>query len=164
MVPALSESISTILAQAADHQAVCHEIALLLPNFLRQAHRLPQETRSPDPAGYRRTLLHEARDGAFSIGCFVWSPGQRTPIHDHTAWGVIGIAAGALRETSYRLENGRPVADGSQVLVQGACAWCLPADGDIHQVGADGNGTALSIHVYGARFAEICRTRYQAAS
>lgn len=53
--------------------------------------------------------MHEDPDGRFPIGCIVWSPGQHTPIHDQAGWGVAGVAAGALRETSYRLEQGRPV-------------------------------------------------------
>jgi len=160
MISALSESISTLVGRGADDAALCREIARLLPDFLARAHELPDALRRPDPAGYRRSLLHEAADGGFSIGCFVWSPGQCSPIHDHTGWGVIGVAAGALRETSYRLENGHPVAEGSQRLARGACAWCLPDEGDIHQVGADGDEIALSIHVYGARFASVCRTLY----
>ena len=163
MVPALSDNISTLLRRTADSAVLCREIALLLPAFLAQAHRLPEELRRPDPNGYRRSLLHEDYDGAFSIGCFVWSPGQYTPIHDHTGWGVIGVAAGALRETSYSLENGHPVAQGSKRLASGVCAWCLPDEGDIHRVGADGTETALSIHIYGARFATVCRTRYAEA-
>ncbi len=164
MIPALSDSISALLRRAADDTSRCLSIAALLPDFLAQVHLLPEQVLRPDPAGYRRSLLHEAGDGSFSIGCFVWAPGQRTPIHDHTGWGVIGVAAGTLRETSYRLENGRPVAEGSKRLARGSCAWCLPAEGDIHQVGADGDGPALSLHVYGARFAEVCANRYQAAS
>jgi len=160
MISALSENIYPLVGRGMDDAALCREIALLLPDFLARAHRLPDALRQPDPTGYRRSLLHEAADGRFSIGCFVWSPGQRTPIHDHTGWGVIGVAAGALRETSYRLEAGRPVPEGSKRLPQGACAWCLPEEGDIHQVGADGDESALSIHVYGARFADVCRNRY----
>ena len=160
MISALTESISTLLERGMEEFALCREIALLLPDFLARAHHLPDAVRRPDPAGYRRSLLHEAAEGRFSIGCFVWSPGQRTPIHDHSGWGVIGVAAGSLRETSYRLEDGRPVPEGSKRLPQGACAWCLPDEGDIHQVGADGDETALSIHVYGARFASVCRSIY----
>jgi len=160
MISVLSESISALRGRVADDSTLCREIALLLPDFLERAHLLPDAVRHPDPAGYRRSLLHEAADGTFSIGCFVWSPGQRTPIHDHTGWGVIGVAAGALRETSYRLENGHPIAEGNKRLTRGDCAWCLPEEDDIHQVGADGDEIALSIHVYGARFADVCRNRY----
>ena len=161
MVPALSEAVSTILSRIKDDAALCREIAQLLPPFLAQAHLLPEALRRPDPAGYRRSLLHEEADGAFSIGCFAWAPQQYTPIHDHSGWGVIGVASGALRETSYRLERGIPAPDGTRRLAAGSCAWCLPAEGDIHRVGADGNEAALSIHVYGARFAAVCRTLYQ---
>ncbi len=160
MVPTLSESISTLLARTTDQTVLCREIALLLPDFLAQAHRLPETLRRPDPISYRRSLLHEAVDGGFSIGCFVWSPGQHTPIHDHAGWGVIGVAAGALRETSYRLEQGRPLAAGGSRIARGECVWCLPEEEGIHQIGAEGDEVALSIHVYGAPFSAVCRTLY----
>jgi len=160
MVPTLSKSISTLVARTTDEDVLCREIALLLPDFLTQVHRLSETLLRPDPIGYRRSLLHEAADGGFSIGCFVWSPGQRTPIHDHAGWGVIGVAAGALRETSYRLEHGQPVATGSRRLDRGTCVWCVSGQDGIHQVGADGTEAALSIHVYGAPFAAVCHTLY----
>src|ERR1700679_3370936 len=59
---------------------------------------LPPAMRTVDPDRYRRHLLHEAPDGAFSIGCFVWDRGQQTPIHDHHGWGLAGVAEGALLE------------------------------------------------------------------
>lgn len=160
MVPVLAESIHTVLGRAPDDDEVCREIARLLPTFLAQVHLLPEPVRRPDPASYRRSLLHEDPNGKFSIGCFVWSPGQRTPIHDHAGWGVVGVAFGALRETSYRLEQGRPIVSGSSRIDRGDCVWCPPAQDGIHQIGAEGNEVAVSIHVYGAPFASVCGTLY----
>jgi predicted metal-dependent enzyme (double-stranded beta helix superfamily) len=159
MVPALSESISHLLSRTPDQSVLCREIALLLPTFLPQAHLLPEDLRRPEPTGYRRSLLHEDAHGRFSIGCFVWSPGQRTPIHDHTGWGVVGVAAGVLRETSYRLDQGQPVPSSSLRIDRGDCVWCLPAENDIHRIGAE-DQAAMSIHIYGAPFAKVCRTLY----
>lgn len=40
-------------------------------------------------------------------------------------------------------------------------AWLSPRYGDIHRIANRAKRTAaLSIHVYGAPFSEICRTRY----
>jgi len=30
----------------------------------------------------------------FLVGSFVWMPGQRTPVHDHTVWGLVGVMRG----------------------------------------------------------------------
>jgi hypothetical protein len=47
----------------------------------------------------------------------------------------------------------------------GLTAWLSPAYGDIHRIANRAKRTtALSLHVYGAPFAEICRTRYNDVS
>jgi predicted metal-dependent enzyme (double-stranded beta helix superfamily) len=32
---------------------------------------------------------------------FVWGPGQATPIHNHTVWGLIGMLRGRERSQPY---------------------------------------------------------------
>jgi predicted metal-dependent enzyme (double-stranded beta helix superfamily) len=84
----------------------------------------------------------------------VWQPGQRTPIHDHIAWCIVGVYRGVERELRYRLVE----HDGEQCLLPiGSVeahpghveALAGPAE-DIHCVTAGGDGKTISIHVYGA--------------
>ena len=56
---------------------------------------LPLEFAKPDPAHYRQYLLYCDPLERFSVVSFVWGPGQRTPVHDHTVWGLIGMLRGA---------------------------------------------------------------------
>jgi len=81
----------------------------------------------------------------------VWGPGQRTPIHDHEVWGVIGMLRGAEYSQGY-------VADASGLsefgrverLEPGATARVSPRIADIHQVrNAHDDRVSISIHVYG---------------
>src|SRR3546814_8616135 len=60
----------------------------------------------PHPQHYQQYLLHLAPGVRFSVLSFVWGPGQRTPIHDHTFWAVIGMLRGAEIGTRYRLQDG----------------------------------------------------------
>jgi predicted metal-dependent enzyme (double-stranded beta helix superfamily) len=154
---------------------ICRDAAASLAPSLQDPTWLPAALMIADPRGYRRELLHEEDDGAFSIGCFVWAPGQATPIHDHRCWGVAGVLVGALREESF-VSDLRGVLEktGPDAILRAgdigavepapgdAGGLAAPALGDIHRVGAATDGVSVSIHVYGTRFAEVCGTRYAA--
>ena len=43
----------------------------------------------------------DAEDGSFSLQVFVWPPGTRTMIHDHSSWGAYACAAGTVLEERY---------------------------------------------------------------
>ena len=46
----------------------------------------------------------------------VWGPGQSTPIHDHTVWGLIGMLRGAEYSQGFaRHENGRLEKEGPAI-------------------------------------------------
>lgn len=62
---------------------------------------LPDAYAVPDSQYYRQYLLHCDPLERFSVVSFVWGPGQRTPIHDHTVWGLIGMLRGEEISTPY---------------------------------------------------------------
>ena len=37
---------------------------------------------------------------------FVWGPGQQSPIHNHTVWGLIGVLRGAELCEEFELRSG----------------------------------------------------------
>ncbi|HYG43112.1 MAG TPA: cysteine dioxygenase, partial [Bordetella sp.] len=99
----------------------------------------------------------------FSVVSFVWGPGQRTPIHDHTVWGVIGMLRGAETGTRYSLQNGTlAIADGpAQLLQAGQVEQVSPSIGDVHRVqNASADQVSISIHCYGADIGQVQRHVY----
>jgi predicted metal-dependent enzyme (double-stranded beta helix superfamily) len=122
--------------------------------LLAQDGWLAPEHREADPEHYRQHLLHVSPDRRLSVVALVWLPGQRTPIHDHVSWCVVGVYEGRERETRYRaIEQGdkrwlEPTgsvdADPRHVEV------IVPSVEDIHVVTAVGDEPTISIHVYGA--------------
>src|SRR4051794_8765541 len=48
----------------------------------------------------------------FSVVSFVWGPGQKTPIHDHSVWGLVGVMRGAERARAFRMRDRAPHAYG----------------------------------------------------
>jgi 3-mercaptopropionate dioxygenase len=106
---------------------------------------------TPHPQYYQQYLLHRDPRDRFSVVSFVWGPGQATPIHDHTTWGVIGMLRGAERCQGFRLDAHGLAPDGAcERLEPGDVACVSPAVGDIHQVrNAYDDRVSVSIHVYG---------------
>ena len=120
---------------------------------------LPPEFAEPDPKQYRQYLLFCDPLERFSVVSFVWGPGQCTPVHDHTVWGLIGMLRGSEVSRAYRQSaTGGLVADGEDWLVPGDLAAVSPTIGDIHQVeNALTDRPSISIHVYGANIGAVAR-------
>src|SRR5260221_2371382 len=94
---------------------------------------LPVEFTRPHPQYYQQYLLHADSQERFSVVSFVWGPGQKTPVHDHTVWGVIGMLRGAERCARFVAEGGRVLAVGDDVLLHpGAVDVLSPTVCDIH--------------------------------
>ncbi len=147
LVAGLDRAVRTATGSDAETvEAVCEA----LRPALSASALLSPEQRIGDPAAYRSHVLHVAPDGAFSLVALVWLPGQATAIHDHLSWCVVGVYEGAEHETRYRLRSdGRLVESGTAIALPGDVAGLLPP-GDIHRVHNTGDGTAISLHVYGA--------------
>ena len=118
----------------------------------------PEMTR-PHPKYYQQYLLYADPRDRFSVVSFVWGPGQKTPVHDHTVWGVIGMLRGAERCASFKSENGHVVASGDEVLLQpGQVEMVSPTIGDIHRVAnAYDDRVSISVHAYGANIGRVRR-------
>src|SRR3954469_11244491 len=124
-------------------------VGAALQPFLGRPGLLPPEQEAGDPDRFRTHLLHVPDDGAYSLVAAVWRPGQRTAVHDHVAWCVVGVHRGEEHEIRYRLDDGRLVEDGHTVGPCGEVTVLTPP-GDIHAVVNYGSEVAASLHVYGA--------------
>jgi predicted metal-dependent enzyme (double-stranded beta helix superfamily) len=122
---------------------------------------LPEAWAAPRADRYAQHLLHCDPLERFSVVSFVWGPGQRTPVHDHTVWGLVGILRGAERCDEYRLVDGSPVdTGGHHVMQRGDIEAVSPTVGDWHRVSsARDDGLSVSIHVYGANIGAVRRHR-----
>lgn len=122
---------------------------------------LPDELAQPHPEFYRQYLLHADPLERFSVVSFVWGPGQRTPVHDHTVWGLVGLLRGAERCDEYAWVDGRPQASGrSHLMAPGDIEAVSPTVGDWHRVSATlPDRPSISIHVYGANIGAVKRHR-----
>jgi predicted metal-dependent enzyme (double-stranded beta helix superfamily) len=125
---------------------------------------LPARYAQPSNDGYQQYLLHADSRERFSVVSFVWGPAQKSPIHDHTVWGLVGILRGAESEQTYsRASDGCFVAEGAPVrLEQGEVTAVSPAIGDFHRVAnALDDRPSTSIHIYGANIGAVRRSMYE---
>ncbi len=124
---------------------------------------LPDAMAQPHPAHYQQHLLYGDPLDRFSVVSFVWGPGQFTPVHDHTVWGVIGMLRGAERDAPYERtpDGGIRPSGPARVLRPGDVACVAPGIGDIHAVSNAMDGeVSISIHLYGGNIGRIRRHVY----
>ncbi|VVE03115.1 cysteine dioxygenase [Pandoraea capi] len=154
-------AFSRLLERRPHETTLLEEGAGLLAQLVARDDWLPEAFATPHPEHYRQFLLHCDSAQRFSIVSFVWGPGQRTPIHDHTVWGLIGMLRGAEDSQPYVLDaQGVPVIAGDPVrLTPGDVEVLSPRLGDIHRVSnAYDDRVSVSIHVYGANIGAVHRS------
>jgi predicted metal-dependent enzyme (double-stranded beta helix superfamily) len=157
------ESLAKLLDQQPDEATLLDHGHNLLAELVAHDDWLPDDFAQPDPQRYQQYLLHCDSRQRFSVVSFVWGPGQRTPIHDHRVWGLIGMLRGAEHSQGFvRDETGALRPDGSPIrLVPGQVEAVSPRIGDIHQVSnAFTDQVSLSIHVYGGNIGAVKRAVY----
>lgn len=151
------------LEQRLSEQALIASFLTDFQNILQQNNWLEERYKTPHPEYYQQYLLYLDPEERFSIVSFVWGPGQKTPIHNHEVWGVIGVLQGAEISTPYvRNETGVLQALQPDHLKQGDTDWFTPASGDIHAVeNAFDDQVSVSVHIYGANIGRVERYTYQ---
>lgn len=128
---------------------------------------LPDACAQPHPQFYQQYLLHCDPLERFSVVSFVWGPGQKTPVHDHTVWGMVGMMRGSELCRRFELADpGQPMrASPQEKLLPGQVDKISPTIGDIHEVAnAFDDKVSISIHVYGANIGAVKRHVFDAAN
>lgn len=122
---------------------------------------LPDECAKPHPTYYQQHLLYADPLDRFSVVSFVWGPGQKTPIHNHTVWGMIGMLRGAEIAQAFERRDGglmHPISLPSK-LEPGDIECVSPRIGDIHRVSnAHEDQVSISIHLYGGNIGKLSRS------
>jgi len=155
----------TTLAEhhAGNESLMLEQGAKLLATLVSHDDWLPEDYARPHPQYYQQYLLYCDPLERYSVVSFVWGPGQKTPVHDHTVWGMVGVLRGA--ELARRYTRGpQGLTPGVQErLIPGQVDLLSPAAGDIHEVtNAHTDRVSISIHVYGANIGAVSRHVFDA--
>ena len=154
-------AMTRLVGRAEDEPTLLREGRALLTGLIARDDWLPEACSTPRADRYAQYLLHCDPLERFSVVSFVWGPGHRTPVHDHTVWGLVGQLRGAERCEEVRLDGGQPLVTGqAHVMQPGDIEAVSPTVGDWHRVSsARADGPSVSIHVYGANIGAVRRHR-----
>jgi len=150
----IAEMTRLVERHGADEARMLDEGERLLRDLITHDDWLPEPFAAPSPEGYRQYLLHCDPLERFSVVSFVWMPGQKTPIHDHTVWGLVGVMRGEELCEEFS-PQAKPL--GRHPVRPGDVDRVSPRIGDVHVVSNAGAETAVSIHVYGANIGAVRR-------
>jgi len=156
-------AMTHLVARTEDEPTLLREGRALLAPLLADDRWLPEDCAVLRPDRYAQYLLHADPLERFSVVSFVWGPGHRTPVHDHTVWGLVGMLRGAECCDEFHLQapDAPPRDTGrSHVMQPGDIEAVSPTVGDWHRVSsARTDGASISIHVYGANIGAVRRHR-----
>ena len=151
--------LTRLVEAGADEPSITEQGGAALRALVAADDWLPPEFAEPNPEQYRQYLLYCDPWERFSVVSFVWGPGQKTPIHDHTVWGLIGMLRGAETSRDYALDPARGLIPGRESRLEpGDVTAVSPRIGDIHTVeNALADRPSISIHAYGANIGAVAR-------
>jgi predicted metal-dependent enzyme (double-stranded beta helix superfamily) len=143
---------------------------LAADGWLPEAYARPDET-SRMGGGIGQYALYRAEDGSLCLFSLVVPEGAATPVHDHLAWGLVGIYRGRQDETVYRrlddgADPGRATLEVArrQQLDRGQFYTLLPPTDDIHFVKTISREASISIHLLANDTACVWRHRFDLKS
>ena len=140
------------IAEAASPGRACDAIRPRFAELLADPHWLPQEYREPAPesgmgGGIGQWLLYRAGDGSLSLFSLVVPSGSETPVHDHLAWGLVGLYRGTQDEEIFARRGRALELVERRELEPGDFYVLIPPRDDIHRVRTTSDETSVSIHL-----------------
>ncbi len=152
VVRAFVAGVRTSIDGAASPEEACEAIRPRFAELLADAGWLPAEHQESAPesgmgGGIGQWLLFRAGDRSFSLFSLVVPPGAQTPVHDHLAWGLVGLYRGTQDEEVYAERDGSLELVDRRALVPGDFYVLLPPRDDIHRVRTTSPETSVSIHL-----------------
>jgi predicted metal-dependent enzyme (double-stranded beta helix superfamily) len=152
VVRAFVADVRTTIASAASPEEACEALTPRFADLLADPDWLPAEYQGPAPGsgmggGIGQWLLHRAEDHSLSLFSLVVPPGSETPIHDHLAWGLVGLYRGEQDEEIYAQRNGALELVERRSLAPGDFYALIPPHDDIHRVRTTSAETSVSIHL-----------------
>ncbi|MDW8314514.1 MAG: cysteine dioxygenase [Rhodovarius sp.] len=160
------QAMTRLAEQEAGMERWFSEGKAILADLIAHDDWLPAAFAAPGPT-YRQYLLHCDPLERFSVVSFVWGPGQRTPVHNHLVWGLVGMLRGEeVSTTMHRDGPGRPLRPGQvDRLRPGEVIAVAPGLEDMHMVeNALPDAASISIHVYGGNIGAIRRHVFDPAT
>ena len=178
--PEVRNFIGQIQKIVVETPSIQERLAAIQPIFsqmLADSDWLPEEfRRTVDEGGMGKGianwLLYRDTTGSLSLSALVLPPDVATPVHDHLAWGLVGLYEGEQAEEVY--EPAAPVgAEDTQAdlklvkqnqLEVGSFYELIPPTGDIHRVITTSDEPSISLHLLGNDVGCVLRHIFEPAT
>ena len=152
VVRAFVADVQAAIAEARSPEDACEAIRPRFAELLADPAWLPQAYCAAVPessmgGGIGQWLLYRAGDGSLSLFSLVVPSGSETPVHDHLAWGLVGLYRGAQDEEIYARRGGALELVEQRSLRPGDFYVLIPPEDDIHRVRTTSAETSVSVHL-----------------
>jgi 3-mercaptopropionate dioxygenase len=142
-------AVRAAIDNAPSPQAACDAIRPRFAELLADPDWLPERYQEGNPesgmgGGIGQWLLFRAGDRSLSLFALVVPPGSETPVHDHLAWGLVGLYRGTQDEDIFDADLALKESRG---LEPGDFYALIPPTDDIHRVRTTSEQTSVSIHL-----------------
>jgi predicted metal-dependent enzyme (double-stranded beta helix superfamily) len=158
----LREFIATATAIVRDDADVSSKLRRLRPPFetlLSDSEWLPGEFKRPSGSetmghGIASLLLYRSDAKDLSLSTLVLAPGLATPVHNHLAWGLVGLYEGDQEEEEYEVHDHHHEASTPgplkmrtrRTLKRGDFYDLVPPWNDVHRVRTISSVPSVSLH------------------
>ena len=151
-VRAFVTGVQESIARTASPPEACKAIRPRFAQLLADPDWLPSRyqaaaSESGMGGGIGQWLLCRADDGSLSLFSLVVPRGAQTPVHDHLAWGLVGLYRGTQDEEIYERREGKLELVERRALDTGDFYVLIPPRDDIHRVRTTSVVTSVSIHL-----------------
>ena len=163
------KDVREAIAAADSTEEACAAIEPRFARLLADSSWLPTEYQEPATesgmgGGIGQWLLCRDDDGSLSLFSLVIPPDAQTPVHDHLAWGLVGLYRGTQDEEIYAYgERGLRLVE-RRSLEPGDFYALIPPTDDIHRVRTTSQETSVSIHLLTNDTGCVWRHAYNASS
>jgi predicted metal-dependent enzyme (double-stranded beta helix superfamily) len=162
-------AVQSEIAAASSPAETCDRVRPRFAELLADPDWLPAQYQADAPesgmgGGIGQWLLCRAEDGTLSLFSLVVPAGSETPVHDHLAWGLVGLYRGTQDEEIYARRDDALELIERRSLVPGDFYVLLPPRDDIHRVRTTSAETSVSIHLLTNDTGCVWRHAYDPAS
>jgi len=139
---------------------------------------LPEKFRQINPdscmgGGIASWLLYQSEEKDLSLFSLVVPSGVTTPIHNHLAWGLVGLYQGAQEEEEFEVDQPDHLHPGDhvrmnrrflRVLRPGEFYQLIPPYNDVHRVRTISAEPSISLHLLANDTGCVTRQKFDATT
>ena len=152
LVRGFIESVRSAVGRGVTAAEACRLVEPGFRELLADPDWLPRRFQEDAPesgmgGGIGQWLLFRAAERDLCLFSLVVPPGSMTPVHDHLAWGLVGLYQGTQDEEIYASAGDRLELVERRSLSPGDFYALIPPDDDIHRVRTTSAEASVSIHL-----------------